>query len=482
MNVLIITLGNSEIQFDINKLGDCQLIESNICYENISIPVYKNTRVNQSQFLIPRYSRDGGLDIIENFDKLEKILIFPIVEPLPKFILENEIFKVIFIATDQDDINHRKGDTIHYAKIIQKYFCEVKNLKSIEYETIFIRKNLKEIDYQYETIGIELDKTIGSSKVEDKIYLFAQGGVDQINHALTLQLLYRYKQRVNIYQKAEDEELNKLEFPHLFLKDLNKQKLIKHIQDYDFGKASILFDNDKAAALAQYSNLRLNLNYNSLDDYEIDENYKINFQEGKVQEYKCKLQDLIYSYKIDLLQEQYNGALTKLFIILENIFNNFIQLHLKEKYKYKDILIKDYFIKSNRAPDSNNEKWSKFIKEEFGEDIMKKLVKENVHLNNPNEKTSFYIAKHIIGSNKLEILSTKDLKLFYTTIDKFRDLRNEINHNMGSASLKQIEAVFDKNKTSSEIFESTIDKLADTVELSKSIYGKIKDELLTQYL
>ncbi|MBK8818384.1 MAG: hypothetical protein IPN49_04575, partial [Saprospiraceae bacterium] len=145
------------------------------------------------------------------------------------FVNNHDINNIVWVVTDQDDLKHSKGDTLYYSEIIEKYFrIQLQNAEQIRYNTIKVAQNVKDIDCQYIFFRNKIsDILFDEGTISDQIYLFAQGGIDQINHALTLQLLQKYKSQVKIYQKAEDEVLKEVLFPHMFIKDLNRQKIIK---------------------------------------------------------------------------------------------------------------------------------------------------------------------------------------------------------------------------------------------------------------
>lgn len=264
MNTLIITLGNSEIQFDESNLGSFKLSENNLVKGNISIQVKSNNRIGLEKYLIPKYSRQAGKIIAKRYEEFREVIKFPIIEPLIDFIPEKNIGKVIFVVTDQDSEKYSKGDTLYYPLIIQSYFSQ-KNLRSILYSVERVHDYVKDADKQYKLWGEKFSNLNSDESSQNHFYLFAQGGIDQINHAITLQLLQKVKQNVSIYQKAENEKLKKVEFAQLFLADLTKLKVIKHLEDFDFGKAGELFlNNPKLRKICQDAQNRLSLNHESI--------------------------------------------------------------------------------------------------------------------------------------------------------------------------------------------------------------------------
>lgn len=483
MNSILITLGNSEIQFNENHLGEFSIIEKepNELTNGIqSIQVRKNIRIGQEFWWVPISSRIEGQIILDNYQVFRPIMKFPLVEPLIEFIRDKKINKVVWIVTNQKNLIHSKGDTIYYAEILQNYFTESLNLDwGIEYCSIVIEENVHDIDWQYKNIGKSLDLIFSSEETENsEIYLFAQGGIDQINHALSLQLIQRYKERVKLMQKAEDSELTELIFPNLFLKDLNKQKIIKHLEDYDFDKAAeLILDNQEAKQLAEYCNLRLTLNHHLINQMDWSNEYYFDWDENDVTIQKnTKLKDLVYSFQIDFKQRKFNEGLTKLYTIYENIFKNIIDRILKVDTQV-------FFESTKREFMDSNDSWHLFLKNNFGEDIIIRLRKKNKNLalNNPNSRTYFYLVRFIVAERKngTFLFDEMDIIKIDQILNDLRDIRNQINHSLGSVSEYDILDVLVKKKSTLEEFTSILNKFTSTNGLG--IFESIKAKLLKYY-
>jgi len=485
MNALIITLGNSEIQFDELNIPEFEFKskdEKTTVLSNgiLELPVRKNFRPNKEVWWVPDSSREGGKYILNHYEAFENILRFPIVENLIDFVKGKDIKDIFWVVTDQSDIIHKRGDTIFYAEIIEKYFK--KNLilaEKINFSTIKVSENVKDIDYQYQFFRNFFSKTIFcETNPDDKIYLFAQGGIDQINHALTLQLLQKYKSQVRIYQKAEDEALKEVLFPHMFIKDLNRQKILKHLEDYDFGKAEeLILDDLEAKKLAHYSNLRLGLNHGLIDQSDLDEKYKFVWESNsEIGKKLIKLTDLVYAFKIDFLQKKYNDGLTKLFTIYENIFklkideltntdtSNFYNFRIKEK-------------------DDVNENWESYLRYYFGDSIKEKLLKKkkNLILNNPNTMTYFYLIRFISNNeSQFEIgYSEEEILKLDKVLDNLRAMRNDINHTLGSATLNEINSRILIAKSNYDEFIFLLHKFTKSNDYG--IHEFVRGELLSKY-
>ena len=484
MNVLIITLGNSEIQFNEDRLGPFRLdnIDKNLSLTDgiISISVRKNIRNGKSQWLMPVSSREDGEVILRNYDVMKSIVNFPIVESLLDFIAENKIGKFYLVVTNQDDLIHRKGDTINYGYIIKKYFTEKLNLEDEKFTIIEITKNVRDIDYQYNNFKKILPELLGETggDTEIRMHLFAQGGIDQINHALTLQLLRKYKSNVHVYQKAEDEELKEIHFPQLFLKDLNRQKIIKHLEDYDFGKAGeLMIDDQESKTMAEYCAYRLSLNHNLIDQILLEDTYRFPWIElSDIEKKTIKLSDLAYAFKIDMHQSRYNDALTKLYTIYENIFKNTIDEITKTETN-------QFYDDTKKNQNDINENWEGFLKYHFGDNIKEKLKKKkkNLYINNPNARTYFYLCRIVVNDKSLYNIdfSEDDILKIDQILNNLRAMRNDINHTLGSATKEEIVHGICDAKSSYDEFINLLEKFTETKDYG--IFEIIKNELLVKY-
>jgi len=106
-----------------------------------------------------------------------------------------------------------------------------------------IQQKVTDIDFQY----VEIAKTCKSflqTPVEEisQLILLAQGGIDQINQALTLQLIQAFGAKLIIYQQAEDQKPKQLNFTNLFLQDLIKQQALALVKATDYHGAKMLLD------------------------------------------------------------------------------------------------------------------------------------------------------------------------------------------------------------------------------------------------
>ncbi len=473
MNILIITLGNSEIQFNKAYLNPFELVSEDkktyLRLGDIAINTRINNRPGKEEWLIPISSRLAGKVISDYWNRFKSITRFPLIEPLLDFIRIKKVNRIILVATDQKDETHKKGDTIYYAQIIKKYLKQEAGLADIT--TLLVKSQLKDIDFQYKSIGKRIDKLLSDIDYKTKLFVFTQGGIDQINHALSLQLIQRYPHQVQLLQKAEDEPLKKLKFQHLFLHDLTKQKILKHLEDYDFRKAAILvFDDIETSLEIQYYADRLSLLHDKIAAVPFSSCWA---QKSSIEQNRIKLKDLTYAFKIDYRNQNYNDALTKLFTIYENIFKIFID-------EYTGVESFTFYNKKKIAHDTNDA-WESFLKNKFGKDILEYLKgkREGIYLSNPNAMTYFYLIRYLVENSLIKQLSDNEIKKIDCILNDLRALRNEINHSLGSCREEEILNILKRHKIDLDTFWSLLDHFIGTSGMGE--YELARDKFILRF-
>ena len=244
--------------------------------------------------------------------------------------------------------------------------------------------------------------------------------------------------KLKLYQKAEGTEPKILEFPKLFLKDLNKQKILEHLDKYSFGLIDEkLTQNIVIRNLSRYASLRLELRYNSLknmydnilgkpDAQKLVANGSINWK--KEWEESEKLEDLYISCKIAFHQKKFNEVLWKLFTINENLLK-------VEVDKLLNVDMSD-FHRGNITPNRENTALVDFLNSK-NPNYVSELRNNGIYLNNPSR----FMYKKIIeieNTNSTYNLHSNISKL----IEKLASNRNKIAHGLG---------FIDKDKISREM-------------------------------
>lgn len=492
-NVLVITIGNSDIQ--INKYpGHGFVIEDLILKKESCGEIKLRPNRNYNDYYLLLSSRNDGFVISKSYDQYKEILEFPLIEPLlTYFKKENKSFQEVWwVYTDQQkEVDHfQSGDTLYYKQIIQKYFES--NYQGVFYKDYPITENVKDIDAQYIDFYSKALALINNTEPISNIFLLPQGGIDQINQALTLQLIQLFKDKVHVFQCAEKSEVVELMFPHLFLKDLTKKTRIKHLLDYDFDKAgaiSMSEDDDWIVRLCKYATLRLNMK--ALEAFQLYNNISKKEQEGLgedlLQQIKREwnilsineinrilLSDLIIHCKILFHQKKYNELLIKLFTVNENFF----KIQFETSLSIKEDTLKEYYNPKLRDKDVN-ENWNYFLNS-LHPSLLSYLIENKIQLNNPNRKGYWFIYKFFMGEGIIENdIPINELEKFNYIFDNLAGLRNRVAHNLSGISEKEIRSNFlTKNVSVHHIFRilETMSGISDF-----GIFRPMQQKILAHY-
>jgi hypothetical protein len=440
-NIFIITLGTREVQLRKSKLSNHGFVvssdEKQIAHRDLpdmNLSVYENH--NFPDFYCCAEPRVSGNIILENWDYLKKVIEFPLIEQaLDTIISGHTIHELILVYTDQKDIDttnkksltHFNSDTISFRNIFRRQLLELyPSLPNNPASDIAVTEKTADIDFQYRNFAITCKALYELEPEILQVFLLAQGGIDQINHALTLQLIQAFGSKVKLWQQAEGNEPRSLTFPFLFIQDLNKQKLIKHISDYDFGFINKnLTTNKLIVHLAQYSSARLQIKHDTVKcnlDYlkdKVDPDFyrMLQIDPAHFKDLQ-RLQDLYISSKISLLHDNYSDFVWRLFTISENLF----QVRLE-----KDLPDSRRFFNPNISNNQTNESWiAALIK--ISPNLPDILRNKGVYLNNPNRKAMFEIFCYI-EINKGNTSIQKFRKIF-NVMENMALQRNRLAHNL----------------------------------------------------
>lgn len=478
-NILVITLGNSEIQIPcklghgFNIVGDEKKLLVKKGLPSIKI---KENR-NYHDFILLASPRNDGKLISEHYEDFKDILHYPLITPLLNYLSEHQLTfdEVWWVFTNQEkEVPHFQfNDTLHYRTILQKYFQE--KFPSVTYKDYEITEDVKNIDTQYTSFYSRALELLKDKEEIANIYLLPQGGIDQINHALTLQLIQLFKEKVHIYQCAEKSEVVELQFTNLFLSDLTKQNIIKHIKDYDFDKATgIILSNQYLSILSDYAAKRLSLLHKNIDDANVEEAYKINWTSlTNLEQKKIKLTDLVYAFKIEMFQGKYNEALIKLFVIAENMYKLRV-----DNYFGEDTSL--YYDRKLRNKDDINEPWRDFLTENYGEERMYELIDNKIDIVNPNTFTYAYLFRWLISDKGMEFgLTDKEIKRMNGIINDLKTERNKIAHELGAITKEEIEGLLARKNSSLNELYAFIDTIVETQ--SFGIFKEIQQRILHFY-
>jgi len=375
-NVLIITIGTREVQFRIDALKKSGFIfnenEKNyIKHPDITEELFLvEKNANFPGFLCCTEPRIAGQKILAYWDFFQHSVETPLITyTIEHILVDNPIDIFILVYTDQSDLDvsnpqHLRNfsrDTIYFKTIIRKHlpYFEKEEYPEGDFD-IVVSKRATDVDFQYEQFAVNCKVLFENHDNIKQVFLLPQGGIDQINHALTLQLIQAFGTKVKLWQQSEGQEPKELKFPHLFIEDLNKQKIVKHLHDYDFGFIDKTITQNKIVShLAQYANGRLQLKHDSIK-------CNLDFLKDKINESlfallssdieqlsdRIRIQDLYISSKIALLHKDYGDFLWRLFTLSENFILVGLNMNLSKLKKSFNPAI---------PLGKENEKWVEFV-------------------------------------------------------------------------------------------------------------------------
>ncbi len=484
-NYLVITLGTREIQLPINKIEeyDFEVIEEKVgkpskffVQKNNNSSVRIEVRKPSPEF--PDFytisPRTTGKIIDDNYAFFRPIIDFPIVRPAIEYLKQKGVSLdvIMLVYTDQEEafkagkvkFQNQENDSIYYADIISKLIKEDVFFENTEIDSFAIIDNVTDLGFQYDDFKRINNALLYPDEVK-QVFLYPQGGIDQINQALVLRLIETFKGKVKQLQKAEGADFKELDFPSKFLSSLNKQKILKHLADYDFGLIdSTLTNNQMVKDLANYSKNRLELKHNNLKNaynqligkVELKHLFKdiLTLPSGDDE----KLRDLYISTKIANHQKKYSDFLWRIFTLNENL----LKVKVDKLFNSKT----DKYRKNELGQNDINTAWVDKL-DRVNPAIKPKMIEKGIWLNNPSRKANYVILQVLepemtiyqkVG-DKLELLSEK---------------RNLLAHGLGATDKEEINKILGLNYKIDGLL-SDLDQIFNIQGFG--IYDKIKEEI-----
>lgn len=272
-NICILTFGTSDVQVNRTKeLPEGCTIETDNNQAKLKIKSkgtetiinLKQNRYFHDWFLLNQ-PRTDGKNVLDNINILGTVIDMPLTIPLIENLhKENQkIEKFILVYTDQQDNckdsekrnndDFRRNDSLYYAYIFKKILIDRFHYTENEFIDYRVHEYVTDYDYQFTRLGEDFKKII-PFKPEDieKIYLLPQGGIDQINTSLTLQLIKCFGYKVEIYQIKEKDKPKKIRFAEIYLRDLTFDHIITLSSKGDYTGALYLL---KTLDLEKYKTL-----------------------------------------------------------------------------------------------------------------------------------------------------------------------------------------------------------------------------------
>lgn len=269
-NYLIITLGTREIQvvksaIEPNGFEVITEIKKETLFTYVQPVGQPELRISarRSDDFPDFYTISPRLDgnkINDNFSLFRPILDWPLIRPALAHLKENgvQLDIIMLIYTDQEEAlaagrvkkkSYIDNDTVFFADLIENLIREDSYFDTAKIDPFGRSESVADIGVQYEEFRKIKDYLISDDDV-DKVYLFPQGGIDQINQALTLRLIETFEGRVVYLQSAEGHTVQELNFPALFVRNLIRGKAEPALKRYEFSTLETLVDDPTLKYLA----------------------------------------------------------------------------------------------------------------------------------------------------------------------------------------------------------------------------------------
>jgi len=204
-----------------------------------SVPVMAHAGHPESYAL---YSmRSGCQQLRRDYEHVKDFLVFPMIVPAVEYVIRacGRIDEILFVVTDQEKEpvpeNFKEKDTIRLPPLVKKYLKDIYAGKIDRYYQVEADKKLTDIDFWYDRFDeyMKNQELVEESDESARVYFLPQGGIDQINQALTLRLIEYFPKLVQL-QIPEGGAVQELKFPEKFLFNITRHKMREMAQRYQF--------------------------------------------------------------------------------------------------------------------------------------------------------------------------------------------------------------------------------------------------------
>lgn len=393
-------------------------------------------------------ARSDGEKLLTAFAALCESIHLPIVAPFLNKIFECEtsLDELLLICTDQPQAVRFSGnDTLFFAQIVEKWAKSVHQSRIKKITRMTLQGDLVNLDAMYGKLK-DIEKQVKPDKSPFQVMLMAQGGIDAVNHALTLRCIEAFD-NLKMYHLPEGESVKRVRFPELFKANLNKHITLQRLSQFDYATVAALNspEDSELALLASYAFNRLNLNYR--DAYLCAEQLvektqdrcfqhlqkEVALVDGKYCQDKL-MKDLFISLKASFKSAQYATFIVRAFTLAENLFRPTVEQFLGGEIKHSPPLFPEWNRRLQNAPHSDTIAQSLI---EFFE--QKNENKERpIRYNEPNREVFRLIVEYVWTFNEKRPENADNLLCFSEKLEKLCALRNKVAHTLEPLSLNLI--------------------------------------------
>lgn len=411
--------------------------------------------------------RDGGKLIQTNFNAARKEILIPMLEPALNYAIakNNRIDELYLVVTDQDvSVEYSRFDSIFLGKVIKSYLSQSNRFKrAIGRITLKpVRNNLTYIDSMYDFMDKMIKSILSNPEnTNSKLFVFPQGGIDAINHSLTLKSI-EYFDDVDHLTKPENlPHAIPLTFPAKFRRNFTKQTVLKFLEQCDYSGIISLNYSPEVNTLASVGNALVNF------DYQISKQYLARcFQFEKLRAYAASLQDefnhmdkdfnkrlkLFYQgAKIRYMQKAYTAFILKVFTINENILKPYAEKFLGGTIVYNS--------------GNKHKEWKNLIerKPEIKAYLANYVINDNNTMLKYDEPNRIAY-KAIIEMHKEHVENYDNLEVILRNLNLIANLRNKAAHELKGIEKESINNALEKTNT-------TIDELIQRLDAYFKVDG-----------
>ena len=438
MKTIICTIGNRDLQFDVNKnTGDL----SEYLIKNNDAPEY--LIIKKSDYNLYELTER----IYHNYDHYREIVAFPLIEKALANIHGNSK-RLVLITTNQNPSD--KQDTYFIALTAQKYFQE----KGYNSEINIIDFNPTDFNKLF-----TLFSNIFDNYTNDELFCANSGGTPQMKTASEFAGIFRNIQYITINARSETSLSNFKNQERIVLKHTIERML--EVFAYE-GVALLPVIPECVKNLCEIALALLSLDFKTAKkiseklDGNLDENLLTILKESKDNIDITK--KMYLSAKIKFFQKSYGDYLWRLFSIHDNIFIPYVEKFFESKIKY--------------CEEDNHSEWNNLLRSrsdltEHLEDCVVGFKNEKLNYNIPNKYVYFEILKFANKSNTdfINQEQFEKLKKIHENLNRLGIIRNAIAHSLKGVNIKDIEKKL--QKTSIDEFNNL---LADYFKIPNDDY------------
>jgi len=485
-NYFVATVGKRDVQINRNKINENHLsliydgknwyIKETVSGDIIEIDAPGNNMSDpgENHYTVKK-PRIGGKIILKN-DLLFSVCEFPIISPVLEKIFSagKNIKEIKLVYTDQEDEGYRDGDTLYFSTIITKYIEDTFNIPVDEFA---VWRSPADIDKQYADFrhkkSLENINLLPNNEEVNEIYLLAQGGIDQINFALTLRLIENYREKLIYYQKPEKGVVCLRDFPFHFIKNLTRNQTIELIKNWEFKGAQQLLASATLKTLCEFASLNIELNYIEAEKLSQDDRIKEIPFIAKYFEEVSKLTDsqfrqLILS--ISLLHDYYKGEPNNLLWKLRTLGEIILLPEVEEFLGLSNINYNQYdFTTAVEAKIDNGRSLIEYLLTKNEYKIKKELEKGKL-TDDYNLLQLIYNFKYIANPSAKKN-ATEKMRI---ALMELRELRNELIHKGYFVTLKELENAFHLKKYTIESVQKHIELYINSIGVTTETLQVIK--------